>query len=1750
MAEAKNTFLKSKMNKDLDDRILPNGEYRDALNISVGRSEDNDVGSLENIKGNSLIAGTAQSNSSLVCIGKFEDEVNNRIFQILTDYNDPTTNCTSITYPTDSQVVEMKITVYDFNTGNYDTLIEGKFLNFAKNKCWQITGINLVEDLLFWTDNRNQPRKINVTTALGDANYYKEEHQISVAKYMPQLAPQLYKEVDAVVTTVSSPTVIRLNTVVGISVGMTVVSNAKDNVASQTILGSEFIKVTAIDAATATVTINAQPAITIVVGQAIRFLETTMTDESGDSSWPGDPSYLEDKYVRFAYRFQYDDGEYSLMSPFTQIAFIPQHFGFFLNGDENEAYESSVIKWFENNVNNIKLRISMPDVGSVVGSGGSTSKNILTEYKIRNIDILYKESNGLVVKVLKTITGTTMASEMVDNIYVYEYQSEKPYKTLTEGQTTRVFDKVPVRALSQEIAGNRVIYGNFRDKHTPYETLDYNCTVQKKLDLYSSFVEYPNSTLKQNRTYQIGWVLADKFGRQSSVILSEYDTTSTSGGATLFGGSTVFHPYYDENDSLDVKTWFGDAALVLLNQTIGNFTIGQTDRNLATGAPGLYGEPRASWVVADGNNDAIQYDSTALDWKLKFSTPVTGTLPTTDDYLRGEFVDYTKITSISSAGGITTITTLDRPNSYYLYLLENTDEDTKYAYSINPLGWYSYKIVVKQREQDYYNAYLPGFLDGYPDEMTQGSQVNYVVDSASNASYAELENGINQILFPGGELNNTAHSVLLNDNINKIPRDLSEVGPDQKQYRSSVELYGRVNNVAEKFSITGFSWIGSPGGVDSSNQITFPGPNNPTTNPSVFCPTSTCTGKEQPLEAGMALLMAKCEFNGGSEQVCSRPLPGLPDQYYQYPERFSNATVITSVSYDSTTNITTVNYSPGGAINSGTNNLIIEYGDNVQYYPANKADIASTIGTADDLGFYQYSVDNFNGSAARNFYQLETNPIVARFSTNKKLGAMPEDMVPWLSIYETAPVDSLLDIFWESTTGWNYISDINQDVEAGSDNPTGFSSLGFKFKENQNFDGSDNLILTGVTGDADSPWITDIFYPINNTGVNLTTTTSTMTVVNGAGTNVSGSFELQQVPTTSVDEPGGYRIKFINTNHVFLNSAESVENFTFTLAITYNSVVTSRSFNGRLQNIVPSFSLANCSDYTTVVGQTSTDTVIDFNGVNGTTLTASEENDLEWSITNGNANSYFIINSVTGVLTLSQVLGTPPGNELVPLGVYTLTVQVKDAVNAGVALTSSADPNFNSKTATCQVIITVGPDMIPEHYQGLFVSQGIWAQEPRTTAAGVCSSTPNVPSGCTVLNGVSGCSNMIGGYYLGPRQNGFSNPDLYQSQAPDGGTVTYDNASLIGNVHTSLSAIETLSGSTVSNSTPVAFDSGMLLLQVEIENQLTCTNCQGQANFATVTTWDIYHRAASATTPNPNPWVLVQDGNNGDGPDYNFTVSSQDRLASNVTYGAPQTTTNNGATSAYRIIDGDKLPGEYFIKLHVERNSTNSQSCFCGCDNGGVQSDYQGYVTLYSEDANFGPYTAANQAPLFNYPYIVQKLGGTASAADSITTPLTSGSSTQTVYAHAKYGISVRQFFLDSNLLTPWEPDAGSSGGYHSFNGGYRVDRLCANTTQCNPGGVFNPTWGYYINTSSTWNLTTGVTPEPFNMTVPTTPIFRGKWNTEGTLVAGYALPSGSSYGTAGDLIDVTVLVQDYDGGNNVSSTPVSFPMSRTATFL
>jgi len=63
---------------------------------------------------------------------------------------------------------------------------------------------------------------------------------------------------------------------------------------------------------------------------------------------------------------------------------------------------------------------------------------------------------------------------------------------------------------------------------------------------------------------------------------------------------------------------------------------------------------------------------------------------------------------------------------------------------------------------------------------------------------------------------NTSFITLINDNINKVPRDLTEVGPQDKSFRSSVRLFGRVNNTDNNFSN-----IGNEQYIPTDNRISF-----------------------------------------------------------------------------------------------------------------------------------------------------------------------------------------------------------------------------------------------------------------------------------------------------------------------------------------------------------------------------------------------------------------------------------------------------------------------------------------------------------------------------------------------------------------------------------------------------------------------------------------------------------------------------------------------------------------------------------------------------------------------------------------------------------------------------------------------------------------------------------------------------------------------------------------------------------------
>jgi hypothetical protein len=52
MANTTRNFTQGKMNKMVDERLVPNGEYIDALNVRMGSTEGAEIGVIENSKGN------------------------------------------------------------------------------------------------------------------------------------------------------------------------------------------------------------------------------------------------------------------------------------------------------------------------------------------------------------------------------------------------------------------------------------------------------------------------------------------------------------------------------------------------------------------------------------------------------------------------------------------------------------------------------------------------------------------------------------------------------------------------------------------------------------------------------------------------------------------------------------------------------------------------------------------------------------------------------------------------------------------------------------------------------------------------------------------------------------------------------------------------------------------------------------------------------------------------------------------------------------------------------------------------------------------------------------------------------------------------------------------------------------------------------------------------------------------------------------------------------------------------------------------------------------------------------------------------------------------------------------------------------------------------------------------------------------------------------------------------------------------
>jgi hypothetical protein len=247
-----------------------------------------------------------------------------------------------------------------------------------------------------------------------------------------------------------------------------------------------------------------------VTGDAyeLTILSVDASAQNADETWSitleQKKPLFEFKFPRFSYRYKYVDGEYSTFAPWSEVAFMPGNFDYL----PKKAYNLGMT----NNIRSLTLT------------------NYIVEDSLRprdvvEVDILYKESNSPLCYTVKTI-------KPADGDLIWPNTSQDPYErgrldidtemihaVLPANQLLRPWDNVPRFAKAQEITANRLVYANYKQN---YDIVSDGSIIRPNLDvsLVSTDVNDKKGvkSVKTMRTYQVGVVYGDEYGRETPVL--------------------------------------------------------------------------------------------------------------------------------------------------------------------------------------------------------------------------------------------------------------------------------------------------------------------------------------------------------------------------------------------------------------------------------------------------------------------------------------------------------------------------------------------------------------------------------------------------------------------------------------------------------------------------------------------------------------------------------------------------------------------------------------------------------------------------------------------------------------------------------------------------------------------------------------------------------------------------------------------------------------------------------------------------------------------------------------------------------------------------------------------------------------------------------------------------------------------------------------------------------------------------------
>jgi len=676
MSEIKHTFQAGKMNKDLDERLVPRGEYRDALNIEVRTSDGSDIGTAQTLYGNKervhddrftavnptinwygkpsrFVGSTTDSKTDRAYFliaspnpGNFDkdkvtelksykdlivmyDGVTKTIKPVVTDvfrvecpfstamYDDTVQGDVAIPYdyidvssslgellrpgmlgfnitdsvassrsfvirevrflkPTATSAPRFRVFFTTMIVGLLDAgtwvFVADKVLNFTSddNSSNLITGINVLDNLLFWTNNKSEPKKVNIdrcTTAASpqactDSNAcyifregfdlhsrlkvvnpstgfleyaikesldpgLKEEH-ITVIRRAPKTSPKLKMSsfedgIDRDITgTVINNFVDFNGNLLEVGAEVEVVINDVDPTSTdeeESINGQYSIGQLVLlendngigTGKTIRTTVVSKRYVAAENKYKHTLVINSINQEIGSSDQDWDTSLEQRKPF-----FEFNMGRFSHRYKYQDgeySTFAPWSELAFLPGEQDYIPSKGYNLGMVNTLRSLKV-----------------TNFIARDYHelddVVEVDILYKDTvspNVRVVKSIKKGLDPEWDTNNSSNTGVVRISSEMMHRTLPSSKILNAWDNVPRLSKAQEVTGNRLVYGNYLHGYNVESTVSVNPSVLSVDHLglggedNNQYLS-PIKSLKSIRDYQVGVVFGDKYGRETPVI--------------------------------------------------------------------------------------------------------------------------------------------------------------------------------------------------------------------------------------------------------------------------------------------------------------------------------------------------------------------------------------------------------------------------------------------------------------------------------------------------------------------------------------------------------------------------------------------------------------------------------------------------------------------------------------------------------------------------------------------------------------------------------------------------------------------------------------------------------------------------------------------------------------------------------------------------------------------------------------------------------------------------------------------------------------------------------------------------------------------------------------------------------------------------------------------------------------------------------------------------------------------------------